>query len=77
MSLRNPHHPPPADDRHRRLARRKVKGVIQSAMRPKRPLTARRPVLRALLIFLALLTAFYTFEFTSLARGPARRAYLQ
>lgn len=67
--------PPPT--RRQRIARRKKKGVNQSVVDPRRWLVAKQPVIRAVLIFLALLAAFYTFEFTHLARGPARRAYLK
>lgn len=68
---------PPPPTRRQRIARRKQKGLNQSGVRARQWLAAKRPVLRAVLIFLALLAAFYTFEFTHLARGPARRAYLQ
>ena len=72
------HRPQPTPtSRRQRIARRKQKGVNQSAVHARQWLTAKQPVLRAVLIFLALLAAFYTFEFTHLARGPARRAYLQ
>ena len=63
--------------RRQRIERRKKKGVSHPVVDPRQWFTAKQPVLRAVLIFLALLAAFYTFEFTHLARGPARRAYLQ
>lgn len=67
----------PPKPRRQRIADRKKRGVHRPAVNTREWLSAKRPVFRAVLIFLALLAAFYTFEFTHLARGPARHAYLR
>ncbi len=40
-------------------------------------LSGMRPVLRAVTIFCVLMGAFYAFEFTKVAKGDVRRAYLK